>query len=94
MAMKLFHTIIIYDAFVVAENNENARETMLHWIREEKVKPSEETAPETRSDNEIRDSWKAQSPYVSNEISDEDFKKLKGKTTMDIYNMLYKKQGK
>ena len=92
--MKLFHTIVIFDAYVVGNGHEDARATLLHWIREEKIKAVEETALEVSADREIRPSWHEQNPYVSSEISDADFEKLKGKTTMEIYNLLYKKQGK
>lgn len=92
--MKLFKTIALWDVYVAAETPEAAREAIMHWITEEKLKVSECTALEVRNDTNIRDSWKAQSPIVGNDISDDDFKKLKGKTTAQAFELLYKREAK
>ena len=87
--MKLYNTVIIYDVYAVANSGEEATKAVLAAIREG-VNPSEMTALETRTANNIRQSWLDQGPYVGADISDSDFeKKIKGKTTFDMFKAIY-----
>lgn len=85
---KVFNTIVIFDGYVVAENHEDARAAMIAAIKEGD-EPSESTALEARSDNNIRESWREKKPLVGAAVSDEDFEKIKGKTTLKIYQEIY-----
>jgi hypothetical protein len=89
--MKLFNSIAIFDVFVVAETGEKAREALLAWIAEG-MPPSEHVAVETRQEQTIRASWREQKPLVAEDVSDADFKQLKGKTTIEIFEQLYTKR--
>lgn len=91
--MKLFNVIVVYDTYVVAETPAAAREAVMQWLKED---PSslipEETAFETREENNVRDSWREQKPLVGADVSDDDFeKRVKGKTTIEIFKNIYTK---
>lgn len=88
--MKIFNAIVLYDVFVVAETNEAAVEALKAWIAEG-LNPSEQKAMEARDERNIRQSWREQKPLIGADISDADFKKLKGKTTIEAFELIYKK---
>lgn len=96
--MKLYNTIIVYDVYAVAENEEDARAAVLANIRQappDSLRATEENALEVRELRSIRSTWLDQKPCVGEGVSDEDFQKLKGKTTQDIFEMLHvRKEGK
>lgn len=85
---KVFNTIVIYDVYVVAENHEDARAAAIAAIAEGDP-PTEQTALEARNENNIRESWRDKKPLVGSAVSDGDFEKCKGKTTLEIYRDLY-----
>jgi hypothetical protein len=89
--VKLFNTIAIYDIYVVAETGEEARKTLLAWIPE--ATPSEAVAVETSRETAIRNAWREQKPLVAQDVSDANFKKLKGKNTIEIFEHIYTKRG-
>lgn len=94
--MKLFNAIAIYDVFIVAETPEAARTALLGVIRDgsEPIPPSEITALETRSEGNIRSSWRDEKPFVADDISDADFNRhVKGHTTVEIFQHIYTKRG-
>lgn len=91
--MKLFHTIVIYDCFVVANDALEARNAVKHFVKHEDMQPTEETALEASSEHNIRPSWRDQKPLVGSDISDDDFtKRVKGHTVIEMFEILYKKQ--
>jgi hypothetical protein len=90
--VKLYNTIVIFDVYTVAESNEAAREALLAWIAEG-MQPSESVAVEVNREQAIRASWREQKPLVGADISDEDFKKLEGRTTLQAFEQLYLKRG-
>jgi len=90
--MKLFNTIAIFDVYAVAETSEKARDGLLAWIAEGAA-PREIVAVETSREGSIRESWRAQKPIVADDVSDADFKKLEGKTTIEIFEHIYTKRG-
>jgi hypothetical protein len=91
-AMKLFNTIAIWDYFVVAETSDKASEALLTWIAEG-VAPSESVSVETSRAEAVRAAWRPKSPLIASDISDDDFKKLEGKTTIEIFERIYTKRG-
>ena len=92
--MKLFNAIAIFDVFIVAESSESARATLLKWIRDEKLPPTETRAFESRMENSIRASWCDQKPLVADDISDSDFENhVKGHTTLEIFQHIYTRRG-
>jgi hypothetical protein len=90
--MKLWNVIAVWDCFAVAETSEAARESLLAWIAEG-MKPSEIVGIETVRENSIRDSWREQKPLVGADVSDADFKKIEGKTALEIFQHIYTKRG-
>lgn len=90
--MKLYNTIIVYDVYAVAENEEDARAAVLANIRlqpPDSLRATEENALEVRELRSIRSIWLDQKPCVGESVSDEDFERLRGKTTKDIFEMLH-----
>lgn len=86
---KLYNTIAIYDVYVVAESDEEAQAALQAWRATNA--PSETVVVEVRREVSIREAWCVQKPLVANDVSDEDFEKIKGKTTAEIYRELYTK---
>lgn len=90
--MKIFNTVIVYDIYVAAESGEAARTTALAWIRgAEPLAPSDQVALEAREERNVRQAWRDEKPLVADDISDADFAKLKGKTTIEAYKLIYTK---
>ena len=54
--------------------------------------PSSHYASQVVREWSVREAWKNQKPYVGAEVSDEDFEKLKGKTTIEAFKMLHVKE--
>lgn len=96
--MKLYNVIVVYDVYAVAESHEKAREAVLMAIvggdGVTPESPSEQTAIESRENKNIRDAWIEQKPFVGDDVSDQDFESLRGKNTVEIHAMLYKKKVK
>jgi aminoglycoside phosphotransferase len=91
--VKLYQAIVIYDYYVVANDPQEARETLMNFIREEHPQPSEQTAIEARDERNVRQSWRDLKPLVGGNVSDDDFeKRCKGRTTIEIYKDIYTKQ--
>jgi hypothetical protein len=88
--VKLFNAIAIWDVYIAAESGEEARKALLAWIATGE-QPSEIVAVEANREAAIRDSWREQKPLVADDISDTDFKKLEGKTTIEIFEQIYKR---
>lgn len=93
--MRLFNAIAVFDCYVVAETSEEARCALLRWIadggEEFPPAPSEGVATEAGREQSIRASWRDQRPLVAADVSDADFKKLEGKTTIEIFQSIYTK---
>jgi hypothetical protein len=87
--VRIFNAIAIHDVYVVAETPEDARAALALYVKEADSKPTELTALEARSENNIRESWREERPLVGASISDADFAKLKGKNVVDAYKMIY-----
>lgn len=80
---KLFNTIIVYDVYSYAENQEDARAAAMANIADG-LPPSTQTAIELGRQS-VRDAWLNQSPLVGPAVSDEDFNKIKGKTCEQVW---------
>lgn len=92
--MKLFNTIAIWDVYCVAETGEEARKALLNFIAHgDECTPSECVATETSREVAIRNAWREQRPIVASDVSDDDFKKLEGRTTIQIFERIYTKRG-
>jgi len=91
--MKLYNAIAIFDVYVVAESGEDARHALLGLITEGEP-PSEIVAVETVRENAIRESWRDQSPFVAEKIPEDGFAQLKGKSTAEVFRLLYAKTPK
>jgi hypothetical protein len=89
--MKLYNTVVVWDCYTVAENAEAARTAAYQMIQTGELPPSESVAPEVKREGEVRDAWRNQNPIVAADVSEADFAKVKGKTTLDVYNMLHTK---
>jgi hypothetical protein len=94
MTMRLFNTIAIFDVYIVAGNEQTARDTLINAIASGDLKPSETTATESRFDRSIRQGYRDERPFIAADVSDADYKKkCKGKTTIQIFQHIYEKRG-
>jgi hypothetical protein len=93
--MKLYNTIAIYDVYVVAESAEAARAQLLAAIggTTTDLQPTEMTSTETVREGAIRRGFRDERPFVALDVSDDDFKKIAGKTTAEIFAHIYTKRG-
>lgn len=87
--MKLWNIIKTWDVYVLAENEEEALKSVAVHIRQEGLRASEEVAIETREERNIRAAWRDEKPMVADDINDADFTRAKGKTTIEVFNMLH-----
>lgn len=87
--MKLFNVIKTWDVWTIAETEEEALKAVSMHIREEGLRASEEVVIETKEARNIRAAWIDEKPMVANDVSDADFERAKGKTTIEIFNMLH-----
>ncbi len=96
--MKLFSVIKVYDVYVAAESAEEASMTIIKAIRnsdpETLLAPNEATVNEARNERDVHERWRDLKPFVGDDVSDADFETLKGKTTIQILDMLHPKQPK
>jgi len=89
--VKLFNVIVVYDCYVVAESDDAARAALLLHIREEKLPTSETNVLPATEPRHIRTAWQDERPLVASDVSDEDFERVKGKTTEAVRAMLHAK---
>jgi hypothetical protein len=87
--VKLFNTIVVWDVYVLAENEYDARAGALANIVDG-LKPSEQVARDV-GNRPVRAAWEREPPLVGPAVSDADFAKIKGKTTQDVWDALNKK---
>jgi hypothetical protein len=88
--MKLFNSIVVFDVYCVAEDELTALEAVQMHITNG-LPASEGVSREVREDKHVRESWREQTPLVANDVSDEDFEQLRGKTVLAVYKMLHVK---
>lgn len=91
IGLRLYNAIVIYDVYMVGKTPEAAREGLLSAIASGELKPSEIVAKEVTMQSSIRESWKEERPWLANDITDEEFETLRGKSTQLTFDMLYKK---
>ncbi len=91
--LKLFNVIVIWDVYAVAKTPEAAIEATAQWIKSGDLPASSQNALETRENRQIRADWMNEKPIVGEDLSDEEFESLKGKTTLDAFNRFYSKRG-
>lgn len=92
---KLFNTIIVWDVYAYAENQEDARAAALENIKagllgDTELPPSTQTAIELGRQS-VREAWLNQTPLVGEAVSDADFQKIKGKTCEQVWAEMNKK---
>lgn len=90
--MRLWNTIIVYDVYALAETPEKAREVIMAAINGGELQPSDQNAIPVNHERSIRESWKEQRPFVGEDVSDKDFESIKGKNTLEIFQMIFSKQ--
>jgi len=92
---KLFNTIIVFDVYAWAENEEDAREAAIANIRdtEQPLEPSEQTALDTGRTGP-RTAWINRGPLVGAAVAEADYQAVKGKTCLEVWESLNKKPEK
>lgn len=91
MAMKIFNIVKTWDVYCTAESEAEALKAVGIHIRQEGLRASEEIAIETLDERNVRAAWRDEKPLVADDVSDADFERVKGKTTIEVFNMLHKR---
>lgn len=87
--MKLHNVIVAYDVYVLAESPEAARQAVNEFIKADELAPNHVAAhPVVHAP--IRPQWRDEKPLVASDVSDADFARVKGKTTQQVHDMLFK----
>ena len=92
--LKLHNVIIVFDVYALAHDAAQAREVIIAAIRDspangaEPFAPSEAVALPTSRIREVRAAWTNQKPFVADDVTDEEFESVKGKTTIEVFQML------
>ncbi len=89
--MKLFNVIILWDVQVVAESEDAARDAVKEFIEQGELPASEAKAFESKETYNIRHAWQDQRPLVAGDVSDQDFERCKGKTAIEVQDMIYRR---
>lgn len=88
---KLFNVIVVYDVYAVAHDFETATAAVKDFIQNGELPPSESKALGVRREVEVREAWRNEKPFVGADVTDDEFEKIKGKTTIETYNLFNKK---
>lgn len=97
--MKLWTVITMFDVMVVAEDADDAKAAMVKLLHNfnpnepDKMLRPEIVATEASKKHSIRRSWEKVSPLVSGGVPDDDYERIKGKTTVEIFQHIYTKRG-
>ena len=92
--MKLFNVIVVWDVYAVAETPESARAVVMEFIKGGDFDASDTNAIPVVAERNIREAWTKLGPLVAVDVSDADFEAVKGKTTLDVFKMLFGKAAK
>jgi len=90
--MILFNVVAVWDVYVAAESHDAARAAVDELIKAGELPVSESNALPVRREVEVREAWRDQRILVGADVSDADFEKLKGKTALQVFQMLHTKQ--
>ena len=85
--MKIFNVIITWDIPCFAETESAAIEAILDLIKSGELSATHSKALELKA-SPLKPQWRDERPIVANDVSDEDFAKLQGKTTQEGYDLL------
>jgi hypothetical protein len=89
--IKLLNTIVMWDVYCVAgagpDAEANACAALLDLISRGEINTSCQKALEIRV-SPVRPQWRDQRPIVAADVSDEDFARIKGMTTQQVYDLL------
>lgn len=87
--LRLYNTIIIFDVYTIGRTAEEARATLLAAIAAGDAKPTEMVARELTARGSVRESWVDQPPYIASDVTEEEYKDLKGITTAEAFDRFY-----
>jgi hypothetical protein len=87
--LKLHNVIVVFDVYALAHDAVQAREVILAAIRDmNPLPPSEAVALPTSRIREVRAAWTGQKPFVADDVTDAEFESVKGKTTLEVFELL------
>ncbi len=87
--MKMWNVIKVWDVYCLAESQEEAEKAAEVHIRQENLEVSQSNAIETREERNVRQAWRDKKPLVADDVGDADFDRVKGHTTIEVFNMLH-----
>lgn len=92
--MRLFNVVVVLDGYCLAETPEAARAAAIEALTipdgEGNLLPfSEQTALVVVNTRSIREAWKTKKPIVAGDVGDADYERIKGKTTLEAYDLVH-----
>ena len=90
--LRLYNTIVIYDDYVVARSNEEARQALLASIQSGDTAPTEVVAKEVSMISSVRASKVDERPLIASDVTDDEFEKLRGITNGSAFEPFYLKR--
>ncbi len=91
-SLRLYNVIVVFDVYCIGEENMPSLEAVQAAISSGMLKASTGNSLEVREVRQVREAWLEQSPIVADDVSDQDFKSIQGKTTKQVAEMLLTKQ--
>ena len=88
--MKLFNVITIQDFYVLAADHDDARAVANNVIKEGEQRPYDQVAYEVNKERMIRDQWRGEPPWVSNNV---EYNPPEAETCEEVFQRLYSKRG-
>lgn len=91
--MKLHNVIVTFDVYALAHDATAAREIIIAAIRDatDPLGVSEAVALPVSREREVRAAWRDEKPFAAEDVTDEEFESIKGKTTIEVFKLLYTK---
>jgi aspartokinase-like uncharacterized kinase len=88
---KVMNVIIVYDVGCVATDWEPATAAVLELINSGELKPTHQKAIPIIA-GQVPEKWRGDRPIVADDVPDEVFEQLRGKTIHEAHDFLSKKQ--
>lgn len=90
--LRMFNVIITFDTYCIGYQEESAIVAVIDGIKAGEISATHFKALELKV-SPVRPTCRDEAPLVADDVSDEDFAKLRGKTTQEVYDLLTKKHG-
>lgn len=92
--MRLHNVVIVFDVYCLSESPETARAAVIDaFTNPDKdgnvLPPSEQVAIQVVHTRSVREAWRNQNPIVAGDVADADYERIKGKTTLEAFDLVH-----